>query len=212
MTNEYELIAEMRDVSGTTGSRRLRRERKVPAIVYGGGKKPAEIVLDHDVIMHQLENEAFCSHILNVKLGRKAEKVVLKDVQRHPSKPRILHLDLLRVSAKEKLSVRVPLHFVGEDVAPGVSEEGGVVSHHMADLEVSCLPADLPEFIEVDISKLAVGGAVYPADIPCPKGVEIVGLGQANENVQPVVSIHMPRGTGEVAAEEAAETEETAAE
>jgi len=206
MTNEYLLTAEVRTGTGSADSSRLRNENKIPAVLYGGGKDPAHIALDHDPVMHSLENEAFFSNVLSVKLGKKTEKVVLKGVQRHPSKPRILHMDFQRVSAKEKIIMRVPLHFVGEAVAPGVKAQGGLVSHHISDTEVSCLPADLPEFIEVDVSSMSVGDVLHLADLKCPKGVELVGIGADRENTPVVVSIHMPRA----AVEEEAVSEEEA--
>ena len=142
---------------GKGASRRLRRTGQVPGIIYGGEKDPELISLAHNELVLHLENEAFYSHILTVKSPSGEQKVVLKDVQRHPAKPFILHIDLLRVKASEKLKMQVPLHFIGEDKAPGV-KQGGVVSHNIVDVEVSCLPGDLPEFIDVDVSGMDVTG------------------------------------------------------
>ena len=129
MSVNFELSGELRQDKGKGASRRLRHQNRVPAIMYGGDEAPVAITFNHDDLAHQLANEAFYSHILDLKVDGSVQKVVLKDLQRHPSKPRILHLDLLRVSDKQKIQIKVPLHFAGEQVAPGIKEEGGVLSH-----------------------------------------------------------------------------------
>lgn len=205
MSSDFKLSLESREDKGKGASRRLRHREMVPGIVYGGGKDPKAVAVAHKDIAHQLENEAFYSHILDVTIDdKKAEKVVLKDLQRHPSKARILHFDLMRINAKEKLTMHVPLHFIGEDVAPGVKLQGGNVSHHAIDVEISCLPKDLPEYIEVDISELKVGEAVHLSDIKLPDGVTIVALTHGADHDQAVASIHLPRGAKEDTDEEAA--------
>jgi large subunit ribosomal protein L25 len=207
MSINYELNAAIRHDMGKGASRRLRREKRLPGVIYGGGKEAISIVLDHDTVLHSLDNEAFYSHILNISVDGTVEKAVLKDLQRHPHKPILLHLDLQRVSETEKLRMHVPLHFVGEDKAPGVKQSGGVISHLMNDIEISCLPKDLPEYLEIDVSNLQLNEALHLSDIVIPEGVEIVELGHGADHDQPVVSIHMPRAAieaEEVVSEEAA--------
>ncbi|QKT02855.1 50S ribosomal protein L25/general stress protein Ctc [Ectothiorhodospiraceae bacterium 2226] len=210
MTAQFVLNGEPRADVGKGASRRLRRAGKVPAVIYGAGKDPQSITLEQREILKQLENEAVYSHILDLKLGGKAERVVLKDMQRHPFKPIVLHVDLLRVSENEALRVHVPLHFMGEDTAPGV-KAGGIVSRNIIEAEISCLPKDLPEFLEVDLSGLNVGDSVHLSDIKLPKGVELPELAHGPEHDLPVASISLPRGAVEAAGEEA-EGEESPAE
>lgn len=213
MSNDFEIVAEERKGSGKGANRRLRRNNQVPAVVYGGEKQAQNLVLNHDAVVKHLESEAFYSHILSLKVGRHEEKVVLRDLQRHPSKPRVMHLDLQRVSATEKLRMRIPLHFMGEDVAPGVKQSSGIVSHMMSDVEVLCLAQNLPEFIEVDLSKLEIGDMVHLSDLKTPEGVELVALAHGAEHDQAVASIHMPRAAVEgEAAEEKDEAEQAAGE
>lgn len=189
----FELDAEVRENIGRGASRRLRVADKVPAVVYGAGEKPVSLVLDHNKTMHALSHEAFYSHILTINIGKKSEKVILKAMQRHPAKPRILHMDFLRVRADQKLHMHIPLHFKGEELAPGV-KEGGIFSHVISDIEVACLPADLPEFIEVDVSNMALNDVLHLTNIKLPKGVDIVALAQGVEGHDaPVVSLHVPK-------------------
>lgn len=193
MTMQYELVAELREQTGKSANRRLRRESKVPAVLFGGGKPSAALVLDHNFVYRALQQEGFYSHILTVKVGKSSERAVLKDVQRNPGRAQIMHLDLQRVSETEKLHLHIPLHFLGEDVAPGVKQGGGIISHHMIEVEVSCLPKDLPEFIAVDISQLGLNEAVHLSDLNVPEAVELVELSRGAEHDPPVVSIHLPR-------------------
>ena len=188
MSDEFTLSAEPREDVGKGASRRLRRESKVPAVIYGADKEPASVSLDHDQLIHNLDNEAFYSHILTLEMGKKKEQVVLKDIQRHPYKLQVMHVDLQRVSAKEKLRLHVPLHFINENQAPGV-REGGLVSHQITEIEIQCLPKDLPEFIEVDLANLGLGDSVHVADLQAPKGVEIYALAHGSEGDEPVASI-----------------------
>ncbi len=217
MSFDFKLSLETRDDKGKGASRRLRHRDMVPGIVYGAGKDPVAVAIAHKDIARQLDNEAFYSHILDVTIdGGKTENVVLKDLQRHPSKARLLHFDLMRINASEKITMHVPLHFTGEDAAPGVKLQGGNVSHHAVDVEISCLPKNLPEFLNVDISELTVGEALHLSDIKVPEGVTIVALTHGAEYDQPVVSIHLPRGAkedeAEAGGEEAAAEGEAAAE
>ncbi|MBA3662478.1 MAG: 50S ribosomal protein L25/general stress protein Ctc [Gammaproteobacteria bacterium] len=192
---KFEVEAAIRSNIGRGASRQLRREEKVPAIIYGGGKDPVALTLAHNKISKSLDNEAFYSHILTLKIDTDSEKVILKDVQRHPFKPKILHVDFQRVRADEKLYMHVPLHFIGADKAPGVREAGGVISHIMSDVEVACFPDDLPEFIEIDLSNMQLNETYHLSDLVLPKGVEIAALVQGNNSS--VVSIHIPRAEEE---------------
>ncbi len=211
MSEDFIINAEDRTVQGKGASRRLRREGKVPVILYGGHKEPRMLQTGHNELLHHLEHEAFYSHILTVKIGKDDEMAVLKDVQRHPSKLQINHVDLLRVVKGEKLRMSVPLHFVGEDVAPGVKLRGGVFQHLMTELDISVLPKDLPEYIEVNVSELDVDESVHLADITLPKGVEVAA--HLLEENPTLVSIHIPRAVVEEVEEpeEGEEGEEAAA-
>lgn len=205
MSNEFELAAVVRGDVGKGASRRLRRlEDKVPAIIYGADQNPQNLVLEHRAVVKALQNTAFYSHVLTLAIDGKKHKAVLKDVQRHPYKPRILHMDFLRITGNEKLHMNVPVHFINEETAPGVIA-GGVISHSMHHIEVICLPADLPEFLEADLSKLEMHGVFHLSDIKLPKGIETVAH-QHGDNPA-IASIHMPRVVVEdveVVAEEAA--------
>ena len=194
----FELNAEPREDMGKGASRRLRREGKIPAVVYGAGKDAASIMISHNEIFHHLENEAFYSHVLTLQMGKTKEKVVLKDLQRHPYKPVVLHLDLLRVDEKEKLTMRVPLHFINETKCIGVKTGGGVVSHVMNELEISCLPKDLPEYIEVDMADVNIGEGIHLADLKIPEGSEITALAHGGDASQIVVTVHLPKVVKEV--------------
>ena len=193
MSEEFDLIAEFREDQGKGASRRLRREGKVPAIIYGAGRPPRMLAFDHNKVLRQLENESFYSSILNIKVGDKSQPAVIKDLQRHPSKPIVQHMDLQRIVAGEAIRMNVPLHFIGEDVAPGVKLGGGSVSHLMTDVEVACLPKDLPEYLEVDVSGLELNAMLHLSDIPLPKGVEIPELAQGPEHDHAIVSIQLLR-------------------
>ncbi len=210
MATSFELSAESRDDTGKGASRRLRRTGKIPAILYGAGEAPLSLMLNHNAFMHHLENEAFYSHILSVKVNGKVVKAVLKDLQRHSHKPSVLHVDLQRISAKEKLRMHVPLHFIGEDAAVGVKKSGGVISHLMMDVEISCLPKHLPEYIEVDVSNLEINESLHLSDIQLPDGVDIVTLLHSSEHDTSIISIHPPRIGGEDEVEETAEAEPAA--
>lgn len=193
MREEFDLIAEIRADQGKGASRRLRREGKVPAIIYGAGRPPRMLAFDHNKVLQQLENESFYSSILNIKVGEKSQAAVVKDVQRHPARPLVLHMDFQRIVDDEEIRMNVPLHFVGEDQAPGVKQDGGTVSHLMTDVEVSCLPKYLPEYFEVDVSGLGLNEMLHLSDIPLPEGVEIPELAQGPEHDHPIVSIQILR-------------------
>ncbi len=202
MAISFELEAQPRQDKGKGASRRLRRADQVPAILYGAGKEPTPLLLDHNKVLVALQNEGFYTHILTLKVGAEAEKVILKDLQRHAYKPRVLHMDFQRIRADEKLKMHVPLHFIGADQAPGV-KEGGLLSHLLSDVEVSCLPANLPEFIEVDVSNLGLDQLLHLSELKLPAGVELVALSHGRD--LPVANLHMPRAEVEEPAPAAAE-------
>ncbi len=199
----FELQAEAREPQGRTGSRKLRRIGKVPAVVYGGGAGPSAIVLDHNELSKQMSQEAFYTSILQVKVDGQTQSVVVKDVQRHPAKPIVMHLDFQRIVEDEEITLDVPLHFIGEAGSKGVKEQGGVVEHLTTEVEVSCLPRNLPEFIEVDVSQLELNQILHLSDLKLPEGVSLVALAHHQDNA--VVMITPPRR------EEAEATEEGAA-
>lgn len=202
MSDTFVLNAEPRKAQGKGASRRLRREGKVPGIVYGARREAQPIAVPANELKSSLEYEAFFSHILTLRLNGREESVVLKDLQRHPAKQEIRHLDLLRVVANEAIRVHVPLHFIGEDVAVGVKRDGGIIDHLRNEIEIECLPAQLPEYIEVDISELGMDESVHISDLTLPEGVTSIDL--AHENDVSLVSI-LPRRAEEAAGEEEGE-------
>ncbi|MGH8677647.1 MAG: 50S ribosomal protein L25/general stress protein Ctc [Burkholderiales bacterium] len=186
-----EVTASPRSVQGTGASRRLRQSGKVPAIVYGADK-PAEVVeLNHNALLLQLKQESFHASILTMTLDGKKERVLLRDVQMHPFKKQVLHVDFQRVSANQKIHIEVPLHFINAEIAPGVKLSGGIVNHVMNEVEISCLPDDLPEFIEVDLSGLELGHSVHLSDLKLPQGVESVQLVREEDAV--VATVQVPK-------------------
>lgn len=195
--NQFELNAELREDKGKGASRRLRRTGKLPGVVYGANKDATSITLDHNEVIHKLEHEAFYSSILTLKVGKDKDKVVLKDLQRHPYKPFIMHIDLQRVSETEKLTMRVPLHFINEDKCVGVKLSGGVISHITTELEISCLPKDLPEYIEIDMAEVKLNETIHLGDIKFPEGVESYTLSHAGDASAPIVSVHIPKAVEE---------------
>jgi len=192
MTTTFDLTASLRTDQGKGASRRLRRlQDMVPGIVYGGKEKPTSIMLDHKKLMHALEHEAFYSHILTLHLpDNKKQQVVLKDLQRHHFKRALMHVDFLRVNATDSITMRVPLHFINENIAPGV-KKGGQVSHITTELEIRCQANQLPEFIEVDLANLELDHSIHYSEIPLGTGIEIIALTHGTDAA--VVSIHMPR-------------------
>lgn len=205
MKTSFELVADPRDgVQGKGASRRLRRSGKVPAILYGGKQAPRQILLDHQNLLTLLVNERFYSTILSLKINGETQAAVLKDVQRHPAKNQILHMDFQRILEDEPIRMRIPLRFVGGASAPGVKTQGGVISHLLNDIEVSCLPKDLPEHIEVDLSDMHINDMKRLSDLKLPENVQVIDLIHGRDEA--VVSIHHPR-----AAEEAETPTEEAA-
>ena len=188
---DFVLNAKDRNEVGKGASRRLRRlSQEIPAIVYGGKNAPQKISLTHKEISLALNNEAFYSHILTLNIDEKSEDVILKDVQRHPAKPIILHVDFLRVDKAQKLTTRVPLHFINEEACIGVKTSGGIIARSMTDLEIECLPGDLPEYIEVDMLDIDIGHIIHISDLPIPAGVESVALQHGEGHDLPVVTVN----------------------
>jgi len=204
MTDLFTLDAEVRTDLGKGASRRLRHANKVPAILYGAGAEPVSLTLAHNKVFRAQEEEAFYSHVLTLNVDGKPVECLVKDMQRHPYKPLIMHLDFLRVDASKKVHTNVPVHFINEEA---VAKKGASVAHHINEIEVTCLPADLPEFIEVDVADLEVGQTLHLSDVKLPKGVESVELGKGESHDQAVVTANAPKG-GAAADEEEAATEE----
>ncbi len=171
---QFEINAQARTLQGSGASRRLRRAGKVPGIIYGGEAAPQAIEIDHNDLLLNLKKEAFHASILNIVLDGKKQQVLLRDTQLHAFKPLILHVDFQRVDATHELHIKVPLHFVNEEIAPGVKLSGGLVNHVITELDVHCLPKDLPAFIEVDLAALDVGDTIHLSQIKLPKGVKLV--------------------------------------
>jgi large subunit ribosomal protein L25 len=210
MSEALVVTAQPRSDTGKGASRRLRRDGLVPGIVYGGNAEPQMISVRHNELEHELENEAFYSSLLDLKLDGDTTKVVLKDLHRHPAKPFLLHVDFLRVSRDEKLRLTIPIHFVNEQTCRGV-KMGGQVSHNVTEIEVVCLPADLPEFLSVDMAEMDVGDSVHVSELQLPERVELT---QSVDPDTTVVSIYTPQAeapTSDEDAEGAAEPDEGAA-
>jgi len=178
MTIEFN--ATKRELQGTSASRRLRHAGRVPGIIYGGTAAPQSIEFDHNELFQLLRKEAFYSSVLSLSVDGKKEAVLLRDVQRHPFRQLILHVDLQRVDVTKPIHQKVPLHFVNEELAPGVKTQGGLVSHVTTEVDVKCLPNDLPAFIEVDLKDLAAGHSIHVSQLPLPKGVEVVHHGEGD--------------------------------
>ena len=210
--NDFEVVAQPRAALGTSASRRLRRSGQIPANLYGGGKDPAPLALEENRIRKQIENEAFAAHILTVKVEDEESQAVLKSVHRDPVTNRVIHMDFQRISARSEIHMHVPLHFVNEEDCPG-KRAGGIVTHLLVEVEVGCLPKDLPEYIEVDMASLDVGDSVHLSEIALPEGVHLMVLAHNPDNDQPVVSVQPPQKleVEDVAEEEELELEEAPA-
>jgi large subunit ribosomal protein L25 len=188
---KFEISAETRQGKGRTESRRLRRLGRVPAIVYGGGQEPSAVTLDRNSLTLQMDLESFYTSILNLQIDKKSQPVVVKEVQRHPARSTVMHLDFQRVVEDEEITLNVPIHFIGEEIATGVKQQGGVIEHIITDVEISCLPARLPEYLEIDVSALELNQIMHLSDIRYPDGVESTQLAHGHDS--PVVAIHPPR-------------------
>jgi|TARA_R110000822_G_scaffold226254_12_gene359006 large subunit ribosomal protein L25 len=198
MSNDFKLNVKVRNDMGKGASRRLRRlDKEVPAIIYGGKSAPQSISLSQNEFDKALANEAFYSHIITLDVDGKSEDVILKDLQRHPAKPVILHADFLRVSKTQKLQTKVPLHFINEDNCVGVKLGGGLLSHNMTELDISCLPANLPEYLEVDVAAVEIGQILHISDIVLPEGVESVALSHGESHDLPIFTINKPKAVVE---------------
>ena len=191
---QIEFNANKRDLQGTGASRRLRRAHRIPGILYGGTEAPQAIDMDHNELFQLMRKEVFYSSVLTVNLGGAKQMCLLRDVQRHPYRMQILHVDFQRIDATHAIHQKIPLHFVNADIAPGVKLGGGMVSHTMNDIDVKCLPADLPAFIEVDLKDLAAGQSIHVSQLALPKGVEVVHHGEGD----PVVASIIMKGGGAV--------------
>lgn len=205
----YELAAQLRSDLGEGASRRLRRAESVPGIVYGNAKPPVTVTLSHKEMVKALENEGIYSHILTLNVNGTKEAVILKDLQRHPFKPRLLHIDFQRVNEHATITMHVPLHFLNEDTCPGI-KAGGILSKHVIEVEVKCLPKDLPEFFTVDLGALELDHAIHLSQLTVPKNVELLSLKHGDDLT--MASVHKPRiEEEEPTAVEAAEGETPAA-
>lgn len=212
MKQDLNLIAELREDQGKGASRRLRHEGKVPAIIYGAGRPPRMLAFDHNRVIQQLEHESFFSSILTIKVGDKNQAAIVKDIQRHPAKNRIVHMDFQRIVDDEKIRMNVPIHYLNADTSIGVKKNGGSVSQLITDIEVSCLPKDLPEYFEVDIAELDLNQMLHLSDIKLPAGVEIPELAHGPEHDHAIVSIHVIKAVSvEDDVEDAEDAESSAA-
>ena len=215
MSDQFELSAELREDLGKGASRRLRRLADlVPAIIYGGDKDPQPLTMIRKDLEKALENEAYYSHVLTIKVGKDKQKAILKDLQRHPAKNSVMHADFLRVDDKTAVKVNVPIHFLNEDTCVGVKMQGGMIQHQATDVEVQCLPGDIPEYLEVDMLEIETGQIVHLSDIVLPEGVTSVALALGEDHDLAIASVIAPKGGGEeedleeeAAAEDAAEEE-----
>ena len=214
MAEDFDLVADIREDQGKGASRRLRREGKVPAIIYGAGRPARSLTFDHNKVLHALENESFYSSVLNIKVGDKSQAAIVKDIQRHPAKRVVMHMDFQRIVADQVIKMNVPVHLIGAEDAVGVRQGGGSVSHLRTEVEVVCLPKDLPEYFEVDITNLGLDEMLHLSDIKLPEGVEIPELAQGPEHDHAIVSIHVIKVAPveeEVVEEEVVEGEEAEA-
>lgn len=204
MSTEFSLSAQAREDAGKGASRRLRHLGRIPAIIYGGEGAPENISIESRELIKALENEAFYSHILTLSVGSKKQQAVLRDLQRHPAKGYPIHADFLRVDKTHKITMHVPIHFLNEEKCAGVKQSGGEIQHNLSEVEVSCLPQHLPEFLEVDMAEVTLDQVVHLSDIALPKGVELVQL--AHQHDLPVVAVHAKKGAAaddETAADDA---------
>ena len=219
MSDQFELHAEAREDLGKGASRRLRRLADlVPAIIYGGDKDPQPLTMIRKDLEKALENEAYFSHVLNVNVGKDKQKAIIKDLQRHPARNSVMHVDFLRVDDKTALKVHVPIHFLNEDNCQGVKMEGGMIQHQATDIEVLCLPADIPEFIAVDMLDVVIGQIIHLSEITLPEGVTSTALALGEDHDLAIASVVAPKGGSDeedeaaAAADDAADAEEGAEE
>mgnify|MGYP005699694545 CR=1 FL=1 len=196
--DQFELNCSVRADSGKGASRRLRRlDNAIPAILYGGNKDPMALTIAHDDILHATENEAFFSHIITLNIGKDKEKAVVKALQRHPAKRLIMHADFLRVDEKQAITMKVPLHFINEDKCVGVKLGSGSIRKTLNEIEISCLPSNLPEYLEVDMLEVEVGQTLHISDIALPEGVTSVALSHGEDSDLSIAQVQAPRGGGD---------------
>ncbi|MDP6950720.1 MAG: 50S ribosomal protein L25/general stress protein Ctc [Arenicellales bacterium] len=207
MSSNYVLDARSREAFGTSASRRQRLENQVPAVVYGAGKDNETLILDHHQVMHSLQREAFHSAIIDLKTQAGSQQVILRQVQMHPHRPIVLHIDFQRIKATETLHMKVPLHFEGADVAPGVKMDGGILAHPMMELDITCLPKDLPEYIALDVSEMQMNDSLHLSDVQLPEGVELTATAYHEGDDPTVAIITAPKVIEEEVPEEAEEDE-----
>jgi large subunit ribosomal protein L25 len=211
MSANFIVEAEVRTGSGTAASRRARRNGQVPVVVYGGGEDEQYLLVDHNKMILQLDVEAFHSALVQLHVGDDLQRAILRDVQMHPFKQQIMHLDFQRVSRTDTITMTIPLHFKGEEDAPGVKTENGVMTHNMTSLDITCLGSDLPEYIEVDVSALSTGDSVYLSAVTLPKDVELSASYSEDDMELPVASVLALKGPSAAALEEEAAAEASAA-
>ena len=195
MSQMFTINAMPRSDLGKGASRRLRRANQVPGIVYGIGKDPESIIMDHNALRKLIANESFYTNIITLDIAGRKERVILKDLQRHSFKPTILHLDLQRISETEKIIMRIPIHFIGADIAPAVKISGGLITRLMSEVEVSCFPKDLPECIEVDLSKLELNQTIHLSNLQLPDSIAVVALMHGED--KPIAAAYIPRAAVE---------------
>ena len=210
MVSEINLVAEYREDTGKGSSRRLRHAGKVPAIIYGAGREPRALTFDHNELLKAAENEAFMSSVLKVQVGPNMRRTIIKDIQVHPSRRQIMHLDLQRIVEDEAIKMTVPLHYLNEETAPG-TKAGGTVSKTLIEVEVSCLPKDLPEYLEVDLGEMELDAMLHMSDIKLPEGVTLTALAQDPPADEAICSLHVLRVAAEPEPEEEEAGEEAAA-
>ena len=198
MSDQFEISAEVREDKGKGASRRLRRLADlVPAIIYGGDKDPQPLTLIRKDLEKALENEAFYSHVLTINVGKDKQKAIIKDLQRHPARDSVMHADFLRVDDKTLVKVNVPIHFLNEESCVGVKMQGGIVQHQATDVEVQCLPGDIPEYLEVDMQEVETGQIVHLSDITLPEGVTSTALALGEDHDLAIASVIAPKGGSE---------------
>jgi len=195
MSDQFELNAELREDKGKGASRRLRRlADQIPAIIYGGKRDPQPLTLVRKDLEKALENEAFFSHVLSIRVGGEPQKAILKDLQRHPARDTVMHADFLRVDENVAIKVHVPLHFTNQDSCHGVKLQGGMIQHQLTDIEVQCLPGNIPEYIEVDMKNVHAGEIIHLSNVVLPEGVTSVALSLGADHDLAVASVLAPKG------------------
>jgi len=203
--SDYILNAQLRNERGTNASRRLRQADKVPAILYGGDQPPLALTLDHNALIKMQESESFYSSILTVNIDGQPVEALVKDLQRHPYKPKLLHVDLQRVDERHKIHTRVPVHFINESKAPGV-KAGGKLIRHLTEVDITCLPANLPEYVELNVASAEVGDTLHLSDLALPQGVILTDLLKGEDHNHPILTVQAKPGAAEEETKEESES------